>query len=162
VAQAKLAWLIAISCWAVGCGSDSGDEHDPKNALIGKWGAEIPGSPDCVLAAAFRADNVYEGDTVCPLADGSYGVEAEVGDYSTDGRTIDFVPTAASCFEADRDHNPTSIVYSVTKTTLSLVRPSGAVVMQKVADDPNPSGNVVIHFGCANSDQFVRSDIKPL
>jgi hypothetical protein len=106
---------------------------------------------------------VYESDTICPLDDGSYGVEAEAGNYSANGTVIDFVPTHASCVVA-RDHTSSSVSYGVSKTTLRLVLPSGAVVMQKFDDDPNSlgMGSAVVHYGCANADAFVRSDIVPL
>jgi hypothetical protein len=154
---------LIVVLFAVGvtaCGSSSNDESDPKDALIGKWGVDLPGSPDCVLGGVFNADGTYEADTICPLTDGSYGVEAEIGNFSADGKTIDFVPTAASCFETDRDHNPVSLGYTVTKTTLTLARPSGAIIMQRVND--TGSGSSVVHFGCANTDKFAYSDIKPL
>jgi hypothetical protein len=74
--------------------------------LIGKWGADIPGSPDCVAGGSFFVNESYEADTICPLADGSYGIEAELGTYSADGSVIDLVPTQASCREPSRDHGP--------------------------------------------------------
>jgi hypothetical protein len=153
------AWLLALGLIACACSSDdAGDE--PKDALVGTWGVEIPGSPGCVLGSTFAANGVYEGDTICPLDDGSYGVEAELGSYSANRNVIDFVPTQASCRQAGRDHGASSVHYSVTSKSLTLVLPSGALILEKLADGGAPSG--VIHYGCANADGFVRSDLTPL
>lgn len=151
---------LLLSC---GCGSDDSDPS-AKDSLIGKWAADIPGSPSCFFGASFNTNDVYETDIVCPLADGAYGVEAEVGTYVVDGDVLNVVPTHASCRQPDRTHNVESLSFSVSDTTLRVVRSTGAIVFRKLTSDPNELGSsdAVLRFGCANADGFVRAEIAPL
>lgn len=155
--------LLGLAALA-GC-SGGDDDTEPNQALIGKWALDLPSSPGdaCGLAGVFW-ETKYEIDLICRLSDGSLGVEAEVGDYQADGKTLSTTPTHASCKQADRNHGPDSIAYGVSGSTLRIVTPSGAILLQKLTDDPNAvgTGTAVIHFGCANDDAFVYAPVEAL
>jgi hypothetical protein len=132
--------------------------------LMGKWSADLAGGPaaDCVIGGAFFEKN-YELDVICSLADGAFAVEAEVGTYTADGNTLISTPTHASCTLPDRNHDPSSLAYTVTSTTLRLVTPSGAIIFDKIDDDPNSvGGSATIRFGCIEAEGLIRSPIEPL
>ncbi|MDX2051994.1 MAG: hypothetical protein SFV15_06360 [Polyangiaceae bacterium] len=159
--------VAAVMLTACGSGSsvgNGGGQDDPREALIGKWFAPLTSMSGCLIGASFNLDNQYELDKICELRDGSWAVEAEGGIFSTDGEVIDFAPTLASCLQSDRNHDPETVAYTVTPTSLRILNPSGGVVMQRTADDPNSlgMGTATIHYGCVNLDAFVPSPVTRL
>src|SRR5690606_16618802 len=105
-----------LACLLIGgCSSSGGDEEsdadsEAQSKLVGKW---ILRGDVCDVGVVFWGEGKYEVDTVCPLTDGSYGIEAEGGSFGSGDGIVDFVPEFASCFSAGRDYSPYSMSFTV-------------------------------------------------
>ena len=156
--------VLVLTATAGGC-SSSESPGPPPDPLRGKWiGATSAGSGNCTPGLVFNG-NLYEVDLICQLNDGSLGIEAVVGNYTVAGNVISLTPTAASCRDG-REHGPATVSFTVDGRSLRVVWPSGLVVLEKLADDPNAIGSgaatTTAAFGCVNPDRFVPGSVEPL
>ena len=162
---------VIVACVALGaCSAETGDDSasSSQSLLVGKWWVD---GDVCNLAAVFWKEGKYEVDIICDLDDGSAGIEGESGSYAASDNVLDFVPEFASCFLEDRNYDPYSMSYTVEQNLLSLVTPSGVVVMDRLTSDPDaltdgsgngPSGGAIASFGCVEEDGFYAGEVMPV
>lgn len=101
--------LFAI-LFLLACNSDP----EPADKLQGSWLFEA--TTIDVYAITFNGAD-YEFDNIAVLADGTIGMFVELGTFDTDGRTLTFRPSRASCTGAFPDY---SAGYTVDATRLIL------------------------------------------
>ncbi len=137
----------------------SADDDDTGGRLDGQWGLEVPGTT-CMVAFTATAARKYEGDKICPLEGGGYGVEAELGVYQITGSELAMVPTEASC--STSDHARETATFKVNGDTLTLTYPEGTVVMEELPEAPG--GSAILSYGCMDLDTgvFTPDELKPL
>jgi hypothetical protein len=134
-------------------------------SLVGDW--EVA---DTVFTYQVKFDDSgnYQYTTNYLLEDGSLGIEVETGDYIASDNEITSTTKRVSCpahyTEADRE--PTSVMYDLSKSTLSVHDNSGE---QDFSRSPkNEGSNPIIRTGCIDySDSvggfvFTTHDVGPL
>jgi hypothetical protein len=138
LASMRTVMVMAVVAGAFGgCG---GSEGDP---LVGQW--DLTDSNGCLRGLTITAGNAYEGDLICTLTDGTVGLDAELGAYSTSGNAITFNPSRASCADAVTN----TFNWSLNQNQLSIIGTNGVLVFQKTAPS-NGNGSAV--FGCYEAD----------
>jgi hypothetical protein len=139
--SATLVALLAL--WAVGCGDDGGE--DPPG-LVGAWLVPPDEPGGCAYVVSFEPDGTYAEATACELTDGSIGVEAYAGTYtSTDGE-VTIHQTHGTC---DAEPNTVNLVYTVNGDTLQIGSGSVAKVLERAPDKDTPGQAV---YGCYAED----------
>jgi hypothetical protein len=136
--------MCFAAVFAGGCGED-----DAGPDLAGTWVLE--GSP-CVLGLVIdgRGPGTYETDFVCQLENGSFAVEADVGEYMATDDSITFRATRSSCAGSSKAGEVFTYEF-LDDNQLRLVSPEGLIVMNRVTgDDEGPSA--IGQFGCFAED----------
>lgn len=139
----RSATLVALLALLAGC-SDDGGEDAP--GLVGDWLVPAASETDCAYGVSFEDDGTYAEASACKLTDGSIGVEAYAGTYtSTDGE-VTIRQTHGTC---DVPPNTVKLVYAVEGDTLQIGSGSITKVLERAPDENTP-GQVV--YGCYAQD----------
>jgi len=147
-------WAFLAAICALGCGVDAPPEPD----IEGFWVFE-PTMKECGFVLLFD-DGVYEADTICRLNSGEIAVEAEVGSYSKDGRSITFSPTHSSC--GDADGYAFSVDYDFVGDKLRLVTSGRVIVLESFDPEATASGGSST-YGCFDEEGlFTPMPVRPI
>lgn len=145
----------ALFCvlFLLACGNT---EPDPADDLQGSWQFEVNTLE--VVAITFNG-TAYEFDDIAALDDGSIGMFVELGDFTTDGRTITFRPSRASCTGSFPDY---SVSYTVDATRLNVVGNATITVFTKFTPT-GTGGGVQVRLGCFFDDgSFTQQPVSPV
>ena len=142
--------MIVLCCATLlACGGDA--QATPEEQLQGKWFLDEGG---CVRAFTFE-ETSYEMDLICPLNDGSHGVELVVGEFAVNDGSIEFDPQRASC--DDVDGAPFAWSYKLDGDSLRLVSPAGILILEGFEDSEGATHGSA-QFGCfADDGRFAPS-----
>lgn len=144
--------MVLVCLSAAACGA----EATPAEKLEGSWATPIDG---CTAALTFLADGRMEADTICPLTDGSIGLDAVVGSFTATGTEISFAATSATCPPESVTRN---VVwrYDFLGDSLRVFSPTGGLVLNRIT--PGGGNGAVITFGCFTGDTFTARPVTPL
>ena len=154
--------LPALAVLLFACTSNSSDVPE---TILGTWTLEIDDGYQCFYAYALLEDE-WEFDYICALKSGKFGIQAEVGTYTTtDDTEITFRRTHSSC--PDDIANTSTFTYELQDhgNVLQFVNSKGVLHFVRAPDDDgsgNPSGGVAV-YGCYDTDRsFVAHEIAEI
>ena len=129
-------WLL-VAFVILGCGGES-----QRDELAGtEWALSI--NPICSFVQTFGESGEYSRAIGCELASGSIGLQQEIGTYDIAGTQLTMIAAQSTCADADK---VSTVGFSVTPTTLTIVTPNSVTVFTKLAPGPSTGGTAV--FGC--------------
>lgn len=152
--------LLGLSACAGSPEPDSPPPPPPPptdaDRLQGSWQFEVNSLE--VFAITFNG-SLYEFDDIAILTDGTVGMFVELGNFTTNGRTITFEPSRASCTGAFPDY---VVNYTVDATRLALLGDTTITTFVKFVPT-GTGGGAQVRLGCFFEDgSFQQQPVDPV
>jgi hypothetical protein len=140
--------LLALALVAAACGDGSEQEGD---LIEGKWIVEDD-QFDCAFGLVLDGDQ-FETDYICTLESGNIAIEASAGTYELDDGEFVFRTTHGSCPGSPSTER---MAYKLKGDLLTVTRPAGVVVFERLAEGDGPGSSGSATYGCFDDDGFFQ------